>query len=205
MPARLRAIPFKGGARLLPTRGYPPRIFDEGYPAGNNKYCSKECQKKGALKEHVCAYCGKTFFRKEIHAKYCSRECASLARRKSNLKTCPTCGKQFSTNKHKPRTFCSPECYHQRTDKPEPVERTEQRICVVCSRPFVASKYDKTKTCSPDCANEVRRVPKEIRDQIKAEYQKGVWGHGKQALARKYGVGQTVVTKIVNDAYPHYD
>ena len=43
------------------------------------------------------------------------------------------------------------------------------------------------------------RVPDEIRAKIRAEYQRGVYGHGKWALAKKYGVDSATVLNIIRE------
>ena len=42
------------------------------------------------------------------------------------------------------------------------------------------------------------RIPDEMREQILADYQPGVHGHGAPAVAKKFGVGHTAVWNIVN-------
>lgn len=44
-----------------------------------------------------------------------------------------------------------------------------------------------------------RRIPENVRQQIKAEYRKGVRGYGSPALAKKYGLSQVTILNIVNE------
>ena len=44
-----------------------------------------------------------------------------------------------------------------------------------------------------------QRVPDNIREQIRAEYQFGVPGHGGEILAKKYGIGRRTVWRIVHE------
>lgn len=44
-----------------------------------------------------------------------------------------------------------------------------------------------------------RRIPDEVREQIRAEYQEGVRGCGSFVLAKKYGVHQTTILDIVKE------
>ena len=43
------------------------------------------------------------------------------------------------------------------------------------------------------------RLPEDIKQQIRSEYQKGVVGYSSYALAKKYGVAPSTIWKIVND------
>lgn len=42
-----------------------------------------------------------------------------------------------------------------------------------------------------------KRIPDEVRSQIRAEYKAGVHGCGSSALAKKYGVGKTTILRII--------
>ncbi|MBQ3434293.1 MAG: HNH endonuclease [Selenomonadaceae bacterium] len=48
--------------------------------------------------------------------------------------------------------------------------------------------------------SKAKRVPKEIKTQIRAEYQKGVKGCGLFSLAKKYGLAQSEIWRIVNSS-----
>lgn len=44
-----------------------------------------------------------------------------------------------------------------------------------------------------------KRIPAEVRQQIRAEYKKGARGHGVYELERKYGIGHTTIQRIVSE------
>lgn len=44
-----------------------------------------------------------------------------------------------------------------------------------------------------------RRIPDKIRAQIRADYKKGVYGHGSCVLAKKYGVNPLTILNIANE------
>lgn len=44
-----------------------------------------------------------------------------------------------------------------------------------------------------------RRIPNEVREAIRAEYQKGVKGRGSYVLAKKYGISQATIWNIVHE------
>lgn len=84
------------------------------------KYCSFSCArtkgngKKPEMVSKLCPNCGKLFFVKKSDHRvknnsimYCSKRCASDARKVGIFASCPVCGKMFYTTRH---TFCSREC-----------------------------------------------------------------------------------------------
>jgi very-short-patch-repair endonuclease/endogenous inhibitor of DNA gyrase (YacG/DUF329 family) len=106
----------------------------------NRKFCSWECylkyikseegrrwvseiaqivaQKNKKSVKMTCSYCGKKFEVRESLAKsrkFCSRECASLARRKKVKMVCSACGREFEADEWLVRKgygkFCSRECW----------------------------------------------------------------------------------------------
>lgn len=44
------------------------------------------------------------------------------------------------------------------------------------------------------------RVPDDIRNQIRTEYQKGVRGCGRRALAKKYGIDRSTIVNIIRES-----
>lgn len=47
--------------------------------------------------------------------------------------------------------------------------------------------------------SKIKRISAEVKAQIRAEYQKGVLGYGSTALAKKYGISQTTISRIVKE------
>lgn len=79
---------------------------------------SKQAKKNASemkLKEFVCEFCGKLFFKKPLgQNKFCSNNCKSAWRRKNGVddetRKCFFCGKEFRVNKYATTKYCSTEC-----------------------------------------------------------------------------------------------
>ena len=64
--------------------------------------------------EKPCDACGKLFMGTKLQ-RFCSNACKSKYRRDAGnddiVKTCPVCGKTFTTNRYRPAMRCSRECF----------------------------------------------------------------------------------------------
>lgn len=49
-------------------------------------------------------------------------------------------------------------------------------------------------------ARKVTYLPAEVQEQVRAEYKKGVVGYGSYSLAKKYGVSQATILRIVHES-----
>lgn len=94
--------------KICPTCG---KTFSTRF---NNQFCSAKCKHASDgdnLK--TCEFCGISFIALHKDARFCSVNCYNRFHYKPKPvieKTCPVCGKIFSTNKPL-RIYCSPECY----------------------------------------------------------------------------------------------
>ena len=125
----------------------------EAVNAGNNKFCSAECQKAYDSKIRICEICGKEFSR-VYDSRFCSQKCVGEYLKKQETKTCPTCGKTFSDVVSKNRKYCSPEC------AAESYKKRETRICIHCGKEFSARIEGDQKFCSQECFHEYKRETK---------------------------------------------
>lgn len=84
-----------------------------------SRFCSNKCKsayrRKSELDNEIgiCKQCGKEFsVNRYKKTKFCSRECASKARRivETKEKNCAVCGKSFTTKKDKEKDVCSIAC-----------------------------------------------------------------------------------------------
>ena len=67
--------------------------------------------------EKQCEMCGATFHAYQSmdwHSKFCSKKCYSKFRRDSGIddvtKVCPICGREYRTNKYRPKKTCGKDC-----------------------------------------------------------------------------------------------
>lgn len=91
----------------------------------------------------VCKQCEKEFNTDRPDAKFCSRDCTNVARRKVYLRPCEHCGEQFH-NINKAVKYCSQSCYHKSKIK------ILSRNCLICGKSF-KPVHDGTKYCSKKC------------------------------------------------------
>lgn len=111
------------------------------------------------LPDYTCPRdgCGVSF-RPTVHfQKYCSRECADLARRKVREVVCrrEACRREFTVQKRE-KVYCSWECsLRDRT------ERRPRKTCPRCSKEFTVrqSRAETQTYCSDVCAKAARAVP----------------------------------------------
>lgn len=112
-------------------------------------YCSPECRNAPRPPtEYLCHHCGKVFKHRYLPdnpraPRYCSPNCANLARRKYTERTCPICGTQFRPY-YSGQKYCAQEC------KFEAHRRKGLITCAQCGKPFKRSKKD-TLYCSARC------------------------------------------------------
>jgi len=110
----------------------------------------------------TCQQCGKRFeaYPSQIKQgkKYCDKKCANLAMTgEGNIqykgpikKICPYCGKEFITQRHHPRKYCSNLCGH----KAQIGKRNHKitKICTVCGKKYdVFSCRKNSEYCSYRC------------------------------------------------------
>jgi len=75
---------------------------------------AREAAKKIKPTLFKCEVCGKSFYSKGKHSKFCSNNCKAANRRKSGvdneIRTCEICGKEFGVNKYSHARSCSKKC-----------------------------------------------------------------------------------------------
>lgn len=104
-----------------------------------------------------CLRCGKEYPR----ATYlppetklcCSRECSDNLRRKPNISTCGSCGKEFSILPNRPRKFCSLKC----AARLRPSKKI-QTSCAQCGKGYTALTCQHSKFCSRECFGDSMRI-----------------------------------------------
>ncbi len=125
--------------------------------------------------------------------------------REKKLFVCKYCGKEFYKYDCRPDTennFCSSICdaRWRRLQK----LYTEERICKICGKKFSTRKSSKSQVCSPHCRgivaaqNTKRLLTSEQRNEIRETYIKNDENFGGRALAKKYGVKESVIYHLVN-------
>jgi len=111
-----------------------------------NVFCSSECfqadraERFPVKEEQFCKNCG-SLITTGKNRKFCDPECRSKYIKKNKKKTCPVCGKTYSSkSKH-----CSMECFLSTTQK--------QVSCCICGEKFKIhkDKIRKHYICSEDC------------------------------------------------------
>lgn len=107
-----------------------------GARAESAQFCSVRCKGVASRKEYDCETCGEPFYGAKNHSKrWCSRDCASRARRNGETRQCALCGKAFYVPKVRvdagEGAFCSSACHnlHQGRNKTE-------HICKICGAAF---------------------------------------------------------------------
>lgn len=142
------------------------KIFLQKVPLRIDVYCSKECQLEAiAKKEKLCERegCGKLFLPAHKSTRYCSLECAGLAKTKPKISgICEKCGKHYTTkytttawvySKHQTRRYCSKECQLAALRKDK-----IKTNCLVCNKEMELYpsqvKDGHHKTCSRKCYHE---------------------------------------------------
>lgn len=109
----------------------------------------------------ICRQCNKKFQvwpHRAKTAKYCSHECASLARRAMSTRHCLNCGQEYYSNNPN-RKFCCREChiaYH-----------TVNLKCVICGQEFTTILFKAQqgrKYCSKECADMAKTTRRPIRN-----------------------------------------
>jgi len=146
------------------------------------KFCSRACRNKAyplnqkhkrTGKEQGCPVCGKVFYVPGHMLKpvnYCSRSCASRARRGDlnpnfrngqNVKVdkiCETCGQRFFG--YARRKYCSPACAAKGHSQQS--SRKVSRRCDFCGKEFwifpSRLKFGPARYCSTRCASLARRA-----------------------------------------------
>ena len=106
---------------------------------------------------NICQCCH-VEFKAERKQKYCSSDCFGMSHRTRMMKPCKQCGKDFESEPHKQRLFCSRECACI-------YKRKEKLIlhCNNCGKEFSCrSCVPDTKYCSKSCAA-VHKRAREIR------------------------------------------
>ena len=127
---------------------------------GNNRYCSRKCQKEYDRKNHLetrqCIICGKNFMTDaRSDSKFCSHECIGKFLNKQIEKICPVCNKVFSDSVNGTQIFCSPQC------AADSLKRREIKKCLHCGKEFSARINGKQKFCSEDCFYKFRQKREE--------------------------------------------
>ena len=121
-------------------------------------------RKEDAIRERSgpCEVCGTHTITLHKHMRYCSLQCAGIAKRARKKVKCAKCSKVFHP-KRDDNKYCSHQCYSSNVRKPRP-----ESSCLTCKtvfrwrQPAVAQSY-----CSPTCNP---RGPKHLRrSAIKCE------------------------------------
>ncbi len=97
----------------------------------------------------TCEQCGEEYKTRKNRSKYCSRECAGLAKKANRVTlTCQQCGEMFELAKSnaKARKYCSQACYTQAQLVPR-----EELTCHTCGNIFVRRKGESKGYCSRKC------------------------------------------------------
>lgn len=121
-------------------------------------------KERGKLYQTTCIICGKIFRIKKQRiktAKYCSRKCRDLGKRKNRIrKNCLQCGKEFELRPSeidKNIVLCSWECRKKYRIGKNAIRPWSQikRKCEICGKEFYVSKYKAKKGigrfCSQKC------------------------------------------------------
>ncbi|OYR94035.1 hypothetical protein DJ71_02310 [Halorubrum sp. E3] len=135
-------------------------------PGGDNpnNFCSRECtdawKSANGTEIRDCIHCGEEFTAFQSETKeYCSRECASTARRKERVFIrCEHCGDEFEAPPwdKEDRRFCSKECNLERLknttgkEHPDWVDRLI-KDCEQCGGQFKTLPSADHRFCSPQC------------------------------------------------------
>jgi len=101
-----------------------------------------------------CDHCGREYSRRRESelGKYCSRDCASISRRKDVAARCEQCGGEFSYRAgRKVRRFCSKAC------AADSLRRQVEHTCDRCGAVFTRVPTQAGKYCSKECAYAARR------------------------------------------------
>ena len=131
------------------------------------KYCSKDCRRKGREKDNVrngvgifkeCPICSSTYYTtKRLDKKFCSHECMSVGVKQERDKKrtyvdCPMCGKEFYYVPHFKRKYCSKKCATEASKTSlNPLRRRVVRVCLECSKEFEINRYMSQQFCNQDC------------------------------------------------------
>ena len=100
-----------------------------------------------------CAYCEKLFEKDRVQ-KYCSYGCNGKASRTRITKPCEYCGKDFVSEPHKNRRFCSHTCSGAERQKDK-----VKAICLFCNKEFChRACVPNSKYCSKQCAADSKKA-----------------------------------------------
>lgn len=126
---------------------------------GTSVYCSMKCKGIASRKPFTCEECGqqvKTGFQSRSK-RWCSRDCAAIARRRQADFACEECGQVFTAPPSRLRArFCSPTCHNEWQGR-----NKVSGECRVCGRAFrVSPSLANRLYCSLACrdADPVRRA-----------------------------------------------
>lgn len=106
-----------------------------------------------------CKRCGSGFYNPNSTAKYCSRECSALARRRGETRSCRICGSEFYLSPAQLRArgntakYCSLKC----NGKAKSLTRT-YLTCKQCGKRFY-NGHRHLQYCSRECYHTSRRAP----------------------------------------------
>lgn len=134
------------------------------------KFCSRACSgKERSSSDLPCINCGKIVEVPRYRVpkfRFCSRKCAWVYKCARDLvvKTCPTCGEDFSCAKRigNSRMYCSDKCAYEATKECGSVALE----CTVCQKPFRRSPSkvnDGPPCCSIQCRGALFRTSKPAR------------------------------------------
>lgn len=134
-------------------------------------HCSATCRGKASRTRFMqtCTRCGKQYESvPSVNSEntYCSRTCFHADRAEKQrenakphiVRSCITCGKQFTDPKHPTRVYCSRECMNQRKRSTRIV-----KICITCGKEFeVPPSLGHLARCSFECGREPHFKPCEV-------------------------------------------
>ena len=111
----------------------------------------------------ICENCGKEYEAFDVgNNRFCSAECmykVAYRERKTIIKTCPRCGKQFYTKKEK-QIYCSRSCGGKNPKKC----RRIKKICPICGKEFETRLSVNRPTCSRECGCKYREMNRQKKD-----------------------------------------
>ena len=109
----------------------------------------------------TCKCCGTVFKTGDSRKKYCSKDCATNARREVYTRSCEYCGKPFTTG-YARQKFCSKECHYQyqlqeKRESNIKERKLHERQCPCCGNKFTTA-YGMKIYCSPSCSVEGQKI-----------------------------------------------
>lgn len=93
----------------------------------------------------ICPVCGKEFETKHKKQLHCSRSCAGISQRKSEIIFCDYCGKEiyksYSQLKNHKKHFCSNECRYLANKKKDEIYYENNYAYILLTKDNIIKKF----------------------------------------------------------------